>query len=111
MSPGREKGPHANEGPSTTSSDTLQATDTAKVPPTFDRERVERRARLHGDKERSKASRRLNALLEEPHETTAPSSYGMTPAERRAYGSELIAKGWQPWEVRARLAAPQAANT
>lgn len=83
---------------------------TESVPPAphvLNAERVRRRARLREDEERSKASRRLNALIAEPREVRPPSTFVMTPDERRAYGVELLAAGWRPWEIRARIAAPE----
>jgi len=62
-----------------------------------DFERTRRRARLREDEERSKASRRLNALIAEPREIRPPATFEMTPEERRAYGAELLANGWQSW--------------
>lgn len=78
--------------------------------PGLDVERIRRRSRLRAEERRSKESRRFNALIAEPREVRPPSSYGMTPDERRAYGAQLMLDGWQAWEVRARLAAPELVN-
>jgi|GEM_PF-5349107 len=87
------------------------AADTPILPmPPQVRERVERRARLEWDVERSRASRELDALLEEmyPQPTRQPSTFMMTSDERRAYGRCLMSRdGWQLWEVLAVLAAPE----
>ncbi len=75
--------------------------------PLLNTERIRRRARLRAEERRSKESRRFNALIAEPREIRSPATFEMTPDERRAYGAELLANGWQRWEIRARLAAPE----
>lgn len=34
-------------------------------------------------------------------------TYGLTPAQLRQHAAWLREHGWQPWEVRARLARPE----
>lgn len=69
-----------------------------------------RRARLRAAERQSKESRQLNELIEEPREIRPPATFEMTPEERRAYGAELLANGWKSWEIRARIAAPEAVH-
>lgn len=45
--------------------------------------------------------------LDWPPAPRTPSTYGMTPDERRCYAKRLMAKGWQAWEVRAVLVDPE----
>lgn len=77
-----------------------------------DHDRAPLSARLRADIERSKASHHLDALIEDmyPVETRPPSTYGMTSDQRRAYAAHLLREGWQRWEIRARLVAPEAVD-
>lgn len=57
----------------------------------------------------AREQRRLQALFKqhvEPDPPPQPCSYGMTAEQLREYGAQLIAEGWRPWEVRARLTDP-----
>lgn len=106
--------PRNSAAPTTLKSNRGEHLDTAIVP-AIDSQRTDsgretqaaRRARLRADERRSKESRQLNELIEEPRENRPPATFEMTPEERRAYGAELLANGWQSWEIRARLAAPE----
>ena len=75
--------------------------------PWLDVERARRRARLRDDVERSKASRRLNALVADMREARHPSTYLLTEAELRAYANALVRDGWTVDEVLARLDLPR----
>lgn len=75
--------------------------------PGFDAERTRRRARLRADVERSKASRRLSALIADMRDARQPSTYLLTEAELRAYANALVHDGWSVDEVLARLDLPK----
>lgn len=73
------------------------------------REGAQRRSRIRKEWERTRASRKLDAIMAVECEVRPPSTYGLAPDQRRAYAAELLATGWQPWEIRVRLASPEVA--
>ncbi len=75
--------------------------------PGLNADRVRRRTRLRADEERTKASRRLNALIADMREARQPSTYLLTEAELRAYANALVRDGWTVDEVLARLDLPR----
>ncbi len=65
------------------------------------------RRRLRENIERSKASRRLSALIADMREARQPSTYLLPEAELRAYANALVRDGWTVDEVLARLDLPR----